>query len=101
MDGHIIVGVGNIYANEALFDAGISPKTAASQLGQAHCARLAEAAKETLLRDFVGSAGNPGYFQQQYGVYGRAGQPCLRCDATVLQLRQGQRSTFYCPGCQK
>lgn len=111
MDSHIVVGVGNIYANEALFGAGISPKTAAGRLGKARCARLAESVKETLmraiaaggstLRDFVDSSGSPGYFQQHYAVYGRAGQPCRRCGATVRQLRQGQRSTFYCPGCQK
>jgi formamidopyrimidine-DNA glycosylase len=59
------------------------------------------AAGGSTLRDFVDSSGSPGYFQQQYGVYGRAGQPCRRCGATVRQLRQGQRSTFYCPGCQK
>lgn len=111
MDGRIIVGVGNIYANEALFSAGINPKTAAGRLGKERCARLATLVKDILnlaiaaggssLRDFVDSAGKPGYFQQQYGVYGRAGQPCLRCGETILQLRQGQRSTFYCPNCQK
>ena len=111
MDGHIIVGIGNIYANEALFSAGISPKTAAGRLGKERCARLAARVKDILnlaiaaggstLRDFVNSDGNPGYFQQQYGVYGRAGLPCPRCGATVRQMRQGQRSTFYCPGCQK
>jgi len=111
MDGHIVVGVGNIYANEALFSAGISPKTTAGRLGKERCARLAGLVKDILnlaiaaggstLRDFVNSAGNPGYFQQQYGVYGRTGQPCPRCGATIRQLRQGQRSTFYCPGCQK
>lgn len=111
MDGHIIVGVGNIYANEALFSAGINPKTAAGRLGKERCTRLAALVKSILnlaiaaggstLRDFVDSAGNPGYFQQQYGVYGRAGQLCQRCGATVRQLRQGQRSAFYCPGCQK
>jgi len=111
MDGHTLVGVGNIYANEALFSAGINPKTAAGRLGKERCAKLTAQVKDILnlaiaaggstLRDFVNSAGNPGYFQQQYGVYGRAGQPCLRCGATIRQLRQGQRSTFYCPGCQK
>ena len=110
MDGHIIVGVGNIYANEALFDAGISPNIAAGRLGKARCVRLVAVIKETLtraiaaggssLRDFVNSAGKPGYFQQQYRVYGRTGQPCPRCGAAVRQIRQGQRSTFYCPGCQ-
>lgn len=111
MDGHIAVGIGNIYANEALFDAAINPKTAAGKIGAARYARLAEAVKETLtraiaaggstLRDFVDSAGAPGYFQQQYRVYGRTGLPCPRCGAAIHQIRQGQRSTFYCPGCQK
>ncbi|HUW44593.1 MAG TPA: bifunctional DNA-formamidopyrimidine glycosylase/DNA-(apurinic or apyrimidinic site) lyase, partial [Dehalococcoidia bacterium] len=111
MDGHVVVGIGNIYANEALFDAGISPKTAAGKISAARYARLAEAVKETLtraisaggstLRDFVDSAGAPGYFQQQYRVYGRTGLPCPRCGAAIRQIRQGQRSTFYCPGCQK
>lgn len=111
MDSHIVVGVGNIYANEALFEAGISPKIAAGRIGKSRCARLAEVVRATLLRsiaaggstlrDFVDSAGKPGYFQQQYAVYGRAGQSCLRCDATIRQIRQGQRSTFFCPGCQK
>ena len=111
MDGHIIVGVGNIYANEALFSAAISPKTAAGRLSKERCNRLATLIKDILtlaiaaggstLRDFVNSAGNPGYFQQQYGVYGRTGLPCVRCGGTVRQMRQGQRSTFYCPGCQK
>jgi formamidopyrimidine-DNA glycosylase len=110
MDSHLVVGVGNIYANEALFRARINPKTGAGRLSLVRCQALAQAIKETLreaisaggssLRDFVGTAGNPGYFQQHYGVYGRAGQPCPRCGETVRQIRQGQRSTFYCPRCQ-
>lgn len=111
MDGRIVVGVGNIYANEALFRAGIRPTAPAGRLSAARCAKLAEAVKETLrlaiaaggstLRDFVDSAGNPGYFQQQYLVYGRTGLPCLRCGDPIRQIRQGQRSTFYCPRCQR
>jgi formamidopyrimidine-DNA glycosylase len=111
MDGHIVVGVGNIYANESLFRAGISPKTAAGRLSLARCQRLAEAVRDILeqairaggssLRDFVDSSGQPGYFQQQYAVYGRAGEPCPRCGGAVRQIRQGQRSTFYCPHCQR
>jgi formamidopyrimidine-DNA glycosylase len=111
MDARLVVGVGNIYANEALFEAGINPKTPARRLGPARCERLAEAIKSTLhraiqaggssLRDFVGANGNPGYFQQQYFVYGRTGEPCRQCGRPIRQIRQGSRSTFYCPHCQK
>lgn len=111
MDGHLVVGVGNIYANEALFRAGIKPMHAASRLGQERCNRLARTVKEVLeqaiaaggssLRDFVDSSGRPGYFQQQYFVYGRAGEPCHICGNPIRLLRQGQRSTFYCALCQK
>jgi formamidopyrimidine-DNA glycosylase len=110
MDSRLVVGVGNIYANEALFRARINPKTGAGRLSAPRCQALVHAIKETLreairaggssLRDFVGAAGNPGYFQQHYAVYGRAGQPCPRCGGVVRQIRQGQRSTFYCPRCQ-
>lgn len=110
MDGHLLVGVGNIYANEALFRAAIRPATAAGRIGPDRCGRLATAIKEILrqailaggssLRDFVDSAGKPGYFQQQYMVYGRAGEPCRRCATPIRQIRQGQRSTFYCTHCQ-
>ena len=111
MDGHVVVGVGNIYANEALFRAGIRPQLAASKLSKPRCARLVQTIRETLreaiklggssLRDFVGSDGNPGYFQQHYWVYGRAGEPCKKCGTPIKQIRQGQRSSFYCPTCQK
>ncbi|MDO8892542.1 MAG: bifunctional DNA-formamidopyrimidine glycosylase/DNA-(apurinic or apyrimidinic site) lyase [Sulfurimicrobium sp.] len=111
MDGHLVVGVGNIYANEALFRAGIKPTLPASRLGRERCGRLARAVKAVLeqaiaaggssLRDFVDSSGKPGYFQQQYFVYGRAGAPCHVCASPIRLLRQGQRSTFYCPCCQK
>jgi formamidopyrimidine-DNA glycosylase len=110
MDGGLVVGVGNIYAAESLFAAGISPKTAASRLGLVRCRRLAEAVKTTLsaaieaggstIRDFIHTEGM-GYFQLQAGVYGRAGEVCRRCGGTICQIRQGGRSTFYCPGCQK
>jgi formamidopyrimidine-DNA glycosylase len=109
--GDIVVGVGNIYACESLFKARINPKTAARRIGLARYERLAMAIKETLaaaieqggstLRDFVAVNGQSGYFQQSYFVYARAGEPCRQCGKTVLQLRQGQRSTFYCPNCQK
>ena len=111
MNSRIVAGVGNIYANEALFRAGINPTIAAGRLGVTRCERLAQAVKEILslaikaggssLRDFVGSDGNPGYFQQQYWVYGRTGQPCRKCGTNIGQIRQGQRSSFYCPRCQR
>ncbi|HSD60184.1 MAG TPA: bifunctional DNA-formamidopyrimidine glycosylase/DNA-(apurinic or apyrimidinic site) lyase [Burkholderiales bacterium] len=111
MDSHVVVGVGNIYASEALFRAGIRPTTPAQRLSPARCERLAQAIRETLqdaiaaggstLRDFVGSDGNPGYFQQQYFVYDRAGEPCRRCRTAIRLLRQGSRATYYCPRCQR
>lgn len=109
--GDIVVGVGNIYASESLFKAGINPKTAAYRIGLPRYEKLARAIRETLaaaieqggstLRDFMAADGQPGYFQQSYFVYDRAGQPCRVCGAMVRQLRQGQRSTFYCANCQK
>ena len=111
MNSRIVVGVGNIYANEALFQAGINPTTAAGRLGLSRCAKLTQAVKDTLnlaieaggssLRDFVGSDGNPGCFQQRYLVYGRTGQSCRKCGTNIKQIRQGQRSSFYCPHCQR
>lgn len=111
MDNHVVVGVGNIYANEALFRAGIRPQLAAGKLSKERCARLTETIKEVLraaikkggssLRDYVDSDGRQGYFQQHYFVYGRTGEACRRCGTAIKQLRQGQRSTFYCPSCQK
>jgi len=111
MDSHVVVGVGNIYASEALFRAGIRPQLAAGKLSLPRCARLVDAIRDTLteairhggssLRDFVDAAGQPGYFQQHYWVYGRGGEPCRKCGAPVRQIRQGQRSSFYCGVCQK
>jgi len=111
MDNHIVVGVGNIYANEALFRAGIKPQFAAGKLSLPRCDRLVKEIRATLteaikqggstLRDFVGSNGQPGYFQQNYWVYGRAGEPCRRCGGLIRQIKQGQRSSFYCRSCQK
>jgi len=111
MNASVVVGVGNIYANESLFHARINPRTPAGRLSLARCEALAAAIKSTLkqalaaggssLRDFVHSDGSSGYFQQQYYVYGRAGLPCRVCGTTIRALRQGQRSTFYCPTCQK
>jgi formamidopyrimidine-DNA glycosylase len=108
--GSVVVGVGNIYCSEALFRAGINPRTAAGRISRQRYARLALAIRETLsdaikrggstLRDFVGAGGEPGYFQQDYFVYGREGEPCRVCGSSVRAIRQGQRSTFYCPRCQ-
>ncbi|MGC9163165.1 MAG: bifunctional DNA-formamidopyrimidine glycosylase/DNA-(apurinic or apyrimidinic site) lyase [Thiomonas sp.] len=107
----IVAGVGNIYACEALFRAGIDPRTSASRLRPADCARLAAALRDTLqqavalggssLRDFAHSDGELGYFQMQAQVYGRAGQPCRVCATPIRLLTQAQRSTYFCPKCQK
>ena len=111
MDGRIVVGVGNIYASEALFMAGIRPQTPAGKISRPRYARLVEAIKTVLanairqggttLRDFVGGDGKPGYFAQQLNVYGRAGQPCRRCSGTIREQIIGQRNTFFCPRCQR
>lgn len=109
--GEVVVGVGNIYASESLFRAGIRPQTAASKISKARYHRLAQEIRATLaaavkqggssLRDFVGGDGQRGYFQMNHFVYGRAGEPCRVCQTPIRVLRQGQRSTFYCPQCQK
>ena len=111
MDSHRIVGVGNIYASESLFLAGIDPRTPAGKLSRARCARLAPAVQDTLrkalraggssLRDFVHSDGESGYFQLQANVYGREGEACRACGTVIRMIRQGQRATFFCPQCQK
>ncbi|MGB0763846.1 MAG: bifunctional DNA-formamidopyrimidine glycosylase/DNA-(apurinic or apyrimidinic site) lyase [Luminiphilus sp.] len=111
MDGQVVVGVGNIYANEALFMAGIHPARAAGRISLQRFVRLADAVKVllsaaieqggTTLRDFVGSDGQPGYFAQQLNVYGRAGLACRQCTRTLRELRQSNRSSVYCPGCQR
>ena len=111
MDNHIVVGVGNIYANEALFRSMIKPQLAAGKLSLPRCAKLVEEIRATLseaiqlggstLRDFVNTSGQPGYFQQTYWVYGRAGEPCRRCGSLIKQIKQGQRSSFYCMNCQR
>jgi formamidopyrimidine-DNA glycosylase len=111
MDAHRIVGVGNIYASESLFRARIDPRLAANRLSAERCGLLATAIKETLraaikaggssLRDFVGADGRAGYFQNRYWVYDRAEKPCRQCGSTVRRVLQGQRSTFFCPSCQK
>jgi formamidopyrimidine-DNA glycosylase len=110
MNGRRIVGVGNIYASESLFLAAIHPRTPAGRLSAQRSARLAQAVKSTLrtairaggssLRDFVGSDGVYGCFQRRAWVYGREGQECRRCGAQIRRIVQGQRATYYCPGCQ-
>ena len=109
--GDIVVGVGNIYACESLFQAGINPKTPAARISRARYDRLAVAIKEILaaaivqggstLKDFIAVNGQSGYFQQTYFVYDRAGVPCRNCGSPVRQIKQGQRSTFYCVQCQR
>lgn len=111
MDSGIVVGVGNIYASEALFGAGILPRRAAGRVSLPCYERLACEIKEVLrqalrkggttLRDFVGGDGEPGLFSQDLQVYDRAGQPCLRCRTSIRLIRQGQRSSYYCPTCQR
>ncbi len=111
MDSHVVVGVGNIYANEALFLSGIHPQRAAGRISLQRYQALAEQIKRVLarsieqggttLRDFVGGDGKPGYFQQTLQVYGRGGKPCRACGETLKEIRQGQRSTVYCGQCQR
>lgn len=111
MDSKVVVGVGNIYATEALFSAGIDPRRAAGNISLTRLELLvseikkvlAEAIRQggTTLKDFVGSDGKPGYFKQKLNVYGRAGQPCVHCMSPLSEVRLGQRSTVYCRHCQR
>ena len=111
MDSRVVVGVGNIYANEALFAGGINPARAAGGISLERYRVLVRAIKQVLrksikkggttLRDFVSGEDRPGYFRQSLRVYERAGEPCWVCGAVIRQYRQGQRSTYCCPGCQK
>lgn len=111
MDSKIVVGVGNIYANEALFHAGIHPKRAATKISKQRYSQLVDCIKDVLgkaievggttLRDFTNSSGEPGYFKQSLFVYGRGGQPCKQCDQPLIEIRLGQRSTVYCGKCQR
>ncbi len=110
MNSKIVVGVGNIYANEALFRAGIHPKRAAGRLSAERYNQLARAIKDVLraaikaggtsLRDFTAEDGRPGYFKQKLNVYGKAGEPCPHCGTTIKHVTLGQRATYYCPHCQ-
>lgn len=109
--GDVVVGVGNIYASESLFRAGINPKLPAHRLGARRCGRLADAIREVLaaairvggstLRDFVGAEGVEGYFMLDASVYDRAAQPCRVCATPIRRIVQGQRATYYCPRCQR
>ncbi|MDB4837259.1 bifunctional DNA-formamidopyrimidine glycosylase/DNA-(apurinic or apyrimidinic site) lyase [Marinomonas sp.] len=110
MDSKVVVGAGNIYANEALFKAGIRPNRMAGNISKARLAILVECIKlvlsaaikqgGTTLKDFVGGDGKPGYFKQELQVYGRADKPCTACGALLKEIRQAQRSTVYCTHCQ-
>lgn len=111
MDNQVVVGVGNIYASEALFMAGIDPRRAAGRISLERYERLAAAAREVLaaaisqggttLRDFVSGQGEPGYFAQRLNVYGRHGQPCRRCGGELTRITLGQRASVYCRRCQR
>lgn len=111
MNGRIVTGVGNIYASEALFHAGIHPLRSVARISRERWDRLALAVRDTLeralaaggttLRDYASLEGRPGEFGTECAVYGREGEPCPACGTRIKALRQGQRSTFYCPGCQK
>jgi formamidopyrimidine-DNA glycosylase len=111
MNSQLVVGVGNIYASEALFRARLSPRRAAGRITRAQAAALVEAIREVLtdaiqiggttLRDYVNADGAPGYFSQQLFVYERAGEACRLCGTKVRQFTQGQRSTYWCPNCQR
>lgn len=111
MNSRIVTGVGNIYANEALFRSRIHPRRAAGRISRQRLDALAASIKHVLadairaggttLRDFVGGDGRPGYFQQTLAVYGRGGEPCRECAAPLKQVVIGQRATYYCPRCQR
>ena len=110
MNAQVVVGVGNIYASESLFLAGINPKRAAGRVARHRYQALATAIRDVLsraikaggttLRDFYGGDGEPGYFRQQLEVYDREGQHCRQCNTLIKAIVQGQRSTYYCRSCQ-
>lgn len=111
MDAGVVVGVGNIYASESLFRAGIHPTRPAGRISSARLARLVAAIRSVLqeaiaaggstISDFVNSDGKPGYFAHSFQVYGRSGKACLRCGTPIKKITQSGRSTFYCPNCQR
>ncbi len=110
MNAHVVVGVGNIYASEALYLAGINPRRAAGRIARHRYERLAQGIREVLsraikaggttLRDFYGGDGEAGYFKQQLEAYGREDEPCRRCNTPITAIVQGQRTTYYCKQCQ-
>ena len=111
MDSNIVVGVGNIYASESLYLAGISPKRKAGKISKRRLIVLTNSIKNVLtdainnggttLNDFSNVDGNPGYFSQVLNVYGRENMPCFRCSGKILRIIQNQRATYYCPKCQR
>lgn len=111
MNASVVVGVGNIYANEALYRAGIDPRRAAGRVAAARLEKLVVAIKSVLaaaieqggttLKDFVGGDGKPGYFKQELAVYGRGGEPCRHCGTPLSEVKLGQRSTVFCRQCQR
>ena len=111
MNSHVVVGVGNIYAQEALFSAGIRPQKVSNRVSRAKIILLVDEIKQVLnqailaggssLKDFTTADGKPGYFQQSLKVYGRGGQPCIQCDNQLKQKVITQRTTVYCEHCQK
>lgn len=111
MNSKVVVGIGNIYANEALFASGINPKRPAGKISKQRYEKLCQESKRilkqaisqggTTLKDFVGGTGKPGYFKQELLVYGRKEQPCIQCQKPLKEIRLGNRSTVYCTNCQK
>ena len=111
MDSNVVVGVGNIYASESLYLAGISPKRSASKISKQRLIELTNSIRQVLtdainnggttLNDFSNVDGNPGYFAQVLNVYGRENMPCFRCSGKIKRIIQNQRATYYCPKCQR
>ena len=111
MNSKVVVGIGNIYASEALFLSGIHPLRKSNNISRQRYQRLVDCIKQVLtkaikaggttLQDFVGADSSPGYFKQELSVYGREGQFCIKCKSTIKRITIGQRSTFYCPACQR
>lgn len=111
LSGELVVGAGNIYASDALWEAGIDPRTACARIGPVRAERLQRALRQVLgeaidaggstLRDFRNAHGEVGQYQGRARVYGRAGEPCARCGAPIRRIVQGQRATYFCPGCQR
>jgi len=111
MNNHVVVGVGNIYANEALFQAGILPTTKAGDINENRFNKLTDIIQQVLsaaiaqggttLKDFTQADGRPGYFAQSLMVYGRAGEPCVNCQTKLIEIRQSNRSSVFCPSCQQ